>query len=111
MIVKAVHSLVFFSLAASLAYFFASAVRGRSDRRAAVAGVMVTAEAVIFAGNGWRCPLTGVAEKLGDERGSVSDIYLPGWLASHIAEITTPFFVVGIVLHARNLVRRFAAST
>jgi len=45
-----------------------------------------------YAGNGWRCPLTSLAEGLGAERGSVSDIYLPRWLATKLAEITSPIF-------------------
>lgn len=101
--IKAVHSLIFLGIGACLAYFFVSGVRGRSGRRAALAGAVVAAEAAIYAGNGWRCPLTGVAEGLGAERGSVSDIYLPTWLADHLAEITSPIFAIALALHARNV--------
>jgi hypothetical protein len=34
-----------------------------------------------FAANGFRCPLTDLAESQGAARGSVTDIYLPAWFA------------------------------
>ena len=50
--VKAFHSVVFFALTGALVDFFWSAVRGRSDRRAALAGVTVDAEWSFNAGGG-----------------------------------------------------------
>jgi len=101
--IKAFHSVVFFALAGALVYFYWSAVRGRSDRRAAIAGAAVGTEALIFAANGFRCPLTSIAEDLGAESGSVSDIYLPRLIGDNLPYITAPVFAVGGVLHARNL--------
>ena len=42
---------------------------------------MIAAESLVFVANGFRCPLTDVAESLGAEHGSVTDIYLPAWFA------------------------------
>lgn len=106
--IKLVHTVAFFSIGSCLGYFTYSAVTGRSDRRAAIAGAVVTGEALIYAGNDWRCPLTDLAVRLGASSGSVSDIYLPRWLASHLAEITGPIFVTAAALHGRNLVKRIA---
>jgi hypothetical protein len=50
-----------------------------------------------------RCPLTGVAERLGADDGSVADIYLPGWATSHLPLVTVPLVTAAVVLHARNL--------
>ncbi len=108
--IKSVHTVIFFGLGASLAYFFWSGLRGRSDRRAAIAGAAVAAEALIFVGNGWRCPLTSVAEDLGAESGSVSDIYLPRPVRENLPFITGPIFAVALLLHARNLWRDTARS-
>jgi hypothetical protein len=47
-------------------------------------------ETLVFAGNGFRCPLTQVAERLGAERGSVTDIYLPRWFARNLPAIYVP---------------------
>jgi hypothetical protein len=75
----------------------------RSDRRAGIAAGVVAAETLIFAGNGFHCPLTRVAERLGAERGSVTDIYLPGWFARNLPAIHVPLIALAVYLHARNL--------
>jgi hypothetical protein len=102
-VVKAVHTGVFFVVASSILYLLYSAITDRTDLRAAVAGAVVGGEALVFATSGWRCPLTGVAERLGTDNGSVADIYLPGWIASHLPQVTIPLVTAAVVLHARNL--------
>ena len=79
--VKAVHTLAWFSIEACMAYVLYAGFARRSDRRAGIAAGVVAAETLVFAGNGFRCPLTQVAERLGAGRGSVTDIYLPRWFA------------------------------
>jgi hypothetical protein len=75
----------------------------RSDRRAAVAGAVVVGECVVFAGNGFRCPLTDVAQRLGAEHVAVTDIYLPRWFAHDLPAIHVPLIVAAVWLHARNI--------
>jgi hypothetical protein len=106
--VKGFHTAAFFSIGGCLAYLLYSGLTKRSDRRAAIAAAVVAAETLIYVGNGMRCPLTEVAERLGAESGSVSDIYLPDWAVSHLAEITAPIFAEAIVLHGRNIAARRA---
>jgi len=84
--VKTVHTIAFFGIGSCLGYLAYSGLARRSDRRAAVAGAVVTGEALIYAANGFRCPLTGLAERLGSEHASVADIYLPRWLESHLTD-------------------------
>ena len=63
--VKLVHTAAFFSIGSCLVYLAYSGLTRRSDRRAAIAGAVVTGEALVYAANGFRCPLTDVAERLG----------------------------------------------
>jgi len=51
---------------------------------------VVATESLIFAGNGFRCPLTRIAERLGAERGSVTDIYLPSGSPATFPPSTSP---------------------
>ena len=83
-------------------YVLFAGVARRSDRRAALAGAVVAGESLIFAANGLRCPLTDVAEQLGAERGSVTDIYLPRWLAHTPACAPRTALIAAGYLHARN---------
>ena len=103
---KSVHTLIWFSVEAALSYVIYSGLRGRSDRRAAIAGALVAGETAIFLANGARCPLTGLAESLGAESGSVTDLYLPRWLAHNLPAIHVPIVILGVYLHMRNLRRK-----
>jgi hypothetical protein len=102
--IKTVHTLAFFSIGSCLTYFAYSSLAKRSDRHAALAGAVVTGEALVYAINGFRCPLTDLAERLGSEHGSVADIYLPQWIEAHLPEITGPIFAGAVMLHTRNIV-------
>ncbi len=102
-LIKAVHTLAWFSIEACMAYVLYAGLARRSDRRAGIAAAVVAAEALIFAGNGFRCPLTQVAERLSGERGSVTDIYLPRWFAQNLPAIHVPLIGLAVFLHTRNL--------
>jgi hypothetical protein len=101
--IKAVHTLARFSIESSVIYLLYAGLRRKSDRRAAVAGAIVAAESLIFAANGFRCPVTNLAVTLGAERGGVTDMFLPRWFARNLPAIHAPLFVVAIVLHLRNM--------
>ncbi len=80
--------------------------RGCGSTDAGIAAAVVAGESLVFAGNGFRCPLTEVAERYGAEKGSVTDIYLPKWFAHNLPAIHTPLLVLMAYLHARNLRRQ-----
>jgi hypothetical protein len=101
-----VHTLVWFSIEASVVYVVVAGLRGRSDRRVAVASAVVAGETLVFALNGFRCPLTAVAESLGADDGSVTDIFLPHWFARNLPAIHVPVVLLAVLLHARNIRRR-----
>lgn len=108
--VKVFHTLAWFSIESCMVYLVYGGFAKRSDRRAAVAAAVVGAESVIFAANGFRCPLTDVAESLGAEDGSVTDIFLPRWFAHALPAIHVPLIVLTAYLHGRNLWRRRSAE-
>lgn len=101
--VKAVHTLAWFSIEFCMMYLLYAGFAKRTDRRAAIAAAVVGGESLIFAANGFRCPLTDVAESLGAEDGAVTDIYLPRWLAHNLPAIHVPLILLAVFLHARNL--------
>jgi hypothetical protein len=73
--IKAFHTLAWLSIESCVLYVLYAGLRGRTDRRAGIAGAIVAGEVVVFAGNGFRCPLTELAERYGAQSGSVTDIY------------------------------------
>jgi len=101
--IKLVHTVAWFSIESCMVYVLWAGFRTRSDRRAAIAAGVVASESVVFVANGFRCPLTQIAERVGAERGSVTDIYLPRWFAHNLPAIHVPLIVLAACLHARNL--------
>jgi hypothetical protein len=104
-ITKAVHTLAWFSIESCVLYLLYSGFAGRSGRRAAIAAGVVAGEALIFAADGFRCPLTDIAERLGADHGSVTDTYLPGRLAHYLPAIHVPLLLIAAYLHRRNIRR------
>jgi hypothetical protein len=111
--VKTVHTIAWLSIESCLLAVLYTGVTGRAGRRTAMAAAVVTGETLIFAANGFRCPLTIVAERLGAERGSVTDIYLPRWLARNLPAIHVPLLLLAVFLHRGNIgpasLRRYRA--
>ena len=104
--IKAIHTLAWFSIESCMIYLLYTGATRRSDRRAAIAGAVVGAESLIFVANGFRCPLTSLAEELGAEHGSVTDIYLPRWFAHNLPAIHVPLLALATFLHMRNVWHR-----
>ncbi|MEU8635885.1 hypothetical protein AB0C38_27300 [Amycolatopsis sp. NPDC048633] len=108
--IKVVHTTAWLVIESCFSYVLYSGLTGRSDRRAALAGGVVAAECLVFAANGFRCPLTAVAESFGADHGSVTDIFLPRWFARNLPAIHVPLLVLAVGLHTRNLLRGPAVS-
>ena len=108
--VKAFHTFAWFTIEACMLYVLYAGIRKRSDRKAGIAAAVVTAEILVFAGNGFHCPLTAVARELGDSSGSVTDIYLPRWFARNLPAIHVPLIVLAVFLHWRNISARKTAE-
>ncbi|GCE25070.1 hypothetical protein KDA_05540 [Dictyobacter alpinus] len=104
--VKVIHSLIYFSIEFCMGYIIYAGLKRQEDRRTAIAAGVVAGECIIFLGNRCRCPLTGVAEELGDASGSVTDIYLPELLAANLVWIHVPLLALALYLHARNFIQR-----
>jgi hypothetical protein len=101
--VKTVHTLAFVAVAGSILVILFDGLRGRPSPRTGVATAVALAECAIFAGNGFVCPLTPVAERLGARRGSVSDIFLPDVVARNLTWISSSVLALGIGLNLRAL--------
>ncbi|MCQ1954134.1 hypothetical protein [Arthrobacter sp. zg-Y238] len=106
--VKVFHTFAWVTIESCMLYILVTGVRKLSDRTVGVAAAVVAAETLIFAGNVFRCPLTAVARDLGDSTGSVTDIYLPQWLARNLPAIHVPLIIAAMVLHWRNISARKA---
>jgi hypothetical protein len=101
--IKAIHTVAWFSIESCTIYLLYAGLRKQSDRRAAIAAAVVGGESLIFAANGFRCPLTNLAQQFGAEQGSVTDSFLPRWFAHNLPAIHVPLLLLAVLLHLRNL--------
>lgn len=104
-VVKAVHSLLYAAIEYCMWYPIYAGLKGQEDRRTAIAAGIFGGESIILLGNGVAARLPGLAEKRGAASGSVTDIYLPGVLASHLILINVPPLALALWLHVRNVLR------
>jgi hypothetical protein len=70
------------------------------------ATAVVLVEVVILALNGWRCPLTNIAERFTQERRANFDIYLPQCLATYNKQIFGALFIAGILFALARAITR-----
>jgi hypothetical protein len=99
--IKAVHTAIFFTIAALIILVAVDGVRARPRRRTVLALGVALAESGIYGSNNQVCPLSPLAEELGASSGSVTDIYLPGWLSRRIPVIFGTLLAVGLALNLR----------
>ena len=64
----------------------------------AISAILIEGTALIL--SHWRCPLTSLAIKYGAEKGSVTDTFLPKWIARNFFHISTIVFAISLVLLA-----------
>jgi len=65
---------------------------------------LVCAEGAALLLNRGRCPLTTLALRYGAARGSVTDIFLPGWAAARVFPVCGALFVIGAGIFLVNRV-------
>jgi hypothetical protein len=97
LILKVVHSVIYWIMVACLLYILYCAVARRYDWTLGVAVGFILVEALALAVNRFRCPLTTLAERWGSDHGAITDIFLPPWLARNTFRISTAVFVIELV--------------
>ncbi len=94
---KALHTLVYLIESLCVFYVLYSAAINRVNRWTSAAIGVITLEGMVLLFNNMQCPLRQATERLGAARGSVTDLFLPRWLADRIFQIYTPLFILGCV--------------
>jgi hypothetical protein len=103
--IKVVHTVIFWVLSLCVLYALFSGVTDHITGWTWVALGLLLVESIALVLSGWTCPLTLLAERQGAARGSVTDIFLPEWLADRIFPICGTLYAVALVLIAWRLLR------
>jgi hypothetical protein len=100
--IKTIHTAIWATVEAAVGYLIFSGITKRTNRLVTASAILVVAETAIFTVNGFTCPLTQLAESVGADSGSVTDIYLPRRLAENLPAIHIPLAVVILYLHRQR---------
>jgi hypothetical protein len=96
--IKIVHTVIFLILSFCVVYCLFSGISGQITSWTWVAVGLVLMESVVLILFGWTCPLTLLVERLGAEKGSVTDLFLPKWFADRIFPLCGTTFIMAIAL-------------
>lgn len=96
--IKLVHTIIFWILSLCTVYALFSGLADRITFWTWIAVGLRLIESLVLVVSGWTCPLTILAERQGALRGSVTDIFLPKWLADRIFPICGTMYGVALVL-------------
>jgi len=102
--IKLVHTLIFFFASGCIVYVVYCGIVGKTSRYLIVTVGLVLAIGIIYAINGFECPLATIVHKLAGRR-DVPDIFFPDWFANKIMLVSTVIYLIGLILIARNLYR------
>jgi hypothetical protein len=97
--IKAVHTAAFGLIAGCIVLFAWDGIARRPGHRALVTAGIAFTETVVYASNNQVCPLTPLAEALGANSGTVTDLYLPGPISRRIPLIGGSALLIGLALH------------
>jgi len=103
---RGMHTAIWFSVEAEVFYLVFSGLARRTGRSVDLAAAIVALETAVFVLDGFRCPLTKLARSLGSEEASVTDLFLPGWLARALPALHVPLLVLVTFLYLRNRTRQ-----
>ena len=104
--VKLFHTLVFVVMFVAILFLLYCGLANQLTVWTAIAFALITIEVVIYAANGFRCPLRTWAESLTPTGQAVQDIYLPPWLSAHVVAISTPLLGIACLLLLGRLLTR-----
>ena len=108
-LVKAVHTVFYMMQVVAILYILAAGISGRRGRHLQHAFALVVFESVVFIGNGRKCPLTGLARRLGDPKGYVGDTFFSERSTRHTFSVFGSLLALGVTLvAARELRERFS---
>ena len=89
-------------MSASLIYILYCGITGTYNWILVLAIGAISIEGLVLLLNRWQCPLTELAKKHGDKKGSVTDLFYPKWFAPHSFRVSTVLFIIGLILLTIN---------
>ena len=97
-VVKAVHTAIYLVMASATVFILWAGIARYRGSWLTVALVLTGIEAVVFLGNGMKCPLTALAQKYGAVKGYAFDTFLPEKWTKYTFRFFGTLLAVGLAL-------------
>ena len=98
-VIKAIHTVAFLSIASLVGLVAWDGVRQGPRRRTGVGAAVGLGEAIVYVSNNQVCPLTPLAEEFGAASGTVTDIFLPTWVSRRVPLFSGTVLCLGLLLN------------
>ncbi len=98
--IKFFHSIIFWWQLACLAYLLYAGITRTFNIVVLIAIISILINGILLALNKGRCPFTTLAENHGAKSGSVTDLFLPRFIARNIFRVCMPLFCAELLLLA-----------
>ncbi len=96
--IKVLHTVIWAFYVLIILYILYATIVDRISIILWISVALVALEGTILIINGWRCPLTNLAERYTEQTSVGFDIFLPKWLAKNNKTIFTPLYFAGVIL-------------
>ena len=96
--IKITHSAIFWFMVTCLFYILYCAITMTYNWTLLVALSAILIEGLALILNRFQCPLTSLARKYGDDKGTVADIFLPAWYARNTFKFAAVLFTMELIL-------------
>ena len=101
-LIKLIHTILFILMSSCIVYVLYCGITKTYNWILLLAIGAVLFEGIVLIVNHCQCPLTNLARKYGDEKGTVTDMFYPKWFVPHVFRFSTVLFVIGLVLLGLN---------
>ena len=101
-IIKLIHTTIFLFMSACVVYILYAGITRTYNWYLLTAISAVLIEGLVLIIYRWQCPLTELARKYGDTRGSVTDMFYPKWFVPHVFRFSTALFMIGLLVLGIN---------
>ena len=99
-LIKFIHSVIFWWQVICLGYLLFACITKTFDILVLLAIISILVNGLLLLLNKGRCPFTTLAERQGAQKGSITDIFLPDWVARNIFRVATPLFIIELIVLA-----------
>lgn len=97
-VIKTTHTAIYLVMVAGIFYILYAGITKTYDTWLYLSLTLLAIEGIVYFGNGQKCPFTDLAQKYGDKKGYVGDIFMPKKVADNTFKFFGTLLAVAIII-------------